>query len=167
MKLTYPKNSNIHNYKKISKDHMLNSSTGELVEINKNVSSKFDMLKSCRQCMGRFIKIALANIPQNIPNVYFVTLTYFRNMNNQEILLKDEKNFLRNLRRNIPNVKYMLVRELQERGAYHLHLFIWSEQCINDIDSIIKNAWITEGNVDIQQVLGTEDFAIKLFYLTN
>lgn len=59
-------------------------------------------------------------------NDLILTLTFKENMINYDIAYMEFKNFIKRLKRKFGDFEYISVKELQERGAIHYHIILFS-----------------------------------------
>jgi len=90
------------------------------------------MPNNMRKVFRRLSNLIRANFDTvgNRKNALFITLTYTDNMTDADRLYDDFKVFIQRVRRAYPahNLDYIVVAEPQERGAWHLHLMLKSDQ---------------------------------------
>lgn len=81
----------------------------------------------------------------------FVTLTYKENMTDYKKLSKDYKKFVEKSRGVLGEYEYIVVKELQERGAWHLHfLMFFNGKAPRVKGEILQNIW-GKGIVKVSQ----------------
>ncbi|WP_205966130.1 rolling circle replication-associated protein, partial [Paracoccus liaowanqingii] len=114
---------------KIDKDHYCLNETGEIHEFEKSMK-RTDSMTSLLRTMRKIREYINANFTGG-KNELFVTLTYETCMTDITQLGQDTQNFLARLKYFCQKkwerngiFEYIWVREVQERGAWHLHLLI-------------------------------------------
>lgn len=120
------KRNDISKYRKIAKTTYVDTETGEIIEhrsptpLCKSISNFKSNFKDLRRCIQL--------------NFYgdqtekFITLTYSYPMKEPEHLSKDIQQFIKKFKRKYNltsnNLKYIYIKEPQEKGSWHIHLLI-------------------------------------------
>lgn len=123
--VTYHKEHLSTGIQKLNAQEYMVLSTGEILNYNATGETKADTLDQVRESMRELMRTVNAN-DDNIRNKgLWVTLTYAENMTDQQRLRKDMAYLMLKLRKKYGPLVYIKVKEPQERGAWHMHLFIW------------------------------------------
>ena len=148
--------------KRYDKDHMLNTKTGEVVEI-KHADKRTD-LQNRRSLMKTFEKIRML-INANFlggKNQLFVTLTYKESpMNDSARLYSDFKAFMKRLRKKVGTyIAYLVVIEPTAKGGWHAHCLM---KRLDGKTFYLKNAemaclW-SQGFVNVRRVKQSDNLA--------
>jgi hypothetical protein len=144
-------------------------STGEVFEMTKSDSKLNHNLRATFEHLRGLIRTNFTNGAQNQA---FITLTYKVNMRNEVTVKEDFKDFMRSLRRYLPDhqLEYISVIEPQARGAWHLHVMLKST---NQKDLWIdkeklKDLWGRErGNAYIERLKSDDVGAYYVTYFTH
>jgi len=117
-------NGCVERYRKLSKNEMIDTTTGEIIEVE-NSKSRDEQLGSLERTIRRLRMIINANFFGE-PNELFITLTYRENMIDVKRLYSDFKRFYMRLKRRYKGYKFEYVNaiEPQLRGAWHIHLLL-------------------------------------------
>lgn len=131
----------IGRFKRKDKDNMLDTETGEIIEINHS-KNRSEEIQGIRRSIRNLRMIINANFLGEM-NELFLTLTYVENMRDIKKLYEDFKNFMKRLRYKYKDNKfeYIAVPEPQLRGAWHLHILL---KAINKQYLYISNDEIAE-----------------------
>jgi len=123
------KNQELLRYKKISKDEMVDKTTGEIIQVEHKEDRKGN-ISSLRRTISNLRDIINTNFVGG-ENELFITLTYAENMKDTERLYKDFDKFYKKLKRRLRGheLLYISVVEPQERGAWHVHLLLKDLTC--------------------------------------
>lgn len=161
--------NNLKNYKRISKNNILNIVTGEIIEVDKSVTRQ-DNIKSLRETIKRLRRLINANF-EGSENELFLTFTYAENMTDYKRLYRDFDLFYKKLKRRYKEIefRYISVIEPQGRGAWHIHLLL---KALNTEYLYIENTIIAElwgqGFCKTQRLEGVDNVGAYLSaYLTN
>ncbi len=150
----------------LDKNHYIDTRTGEVKEF-RNPITKHDSLTSVSSKMNKSRELIYYNACNDIPNIYFVTLTFKENIIEYEIAEGHFKKFIRKLKKEYPNIKYGVWRQVQyDRKVWHFHLIIWRGNNYLLSPTYIENIWKL-GIVDVQIINTNNDLMDVLFYLTN
>jgi len=161
---------NLMNYKRISKDKMLNIATGEVINIEISETRR-DNIKSLRETVKRLRRLINANF-EGVDNELFITLTYKENMRDNSRLYGDFKKFYQKLKRKYKDIefRYISVIEPQERGAWHLHVLLKGlnvDSLYIPNDEVISMLW-GHGFTKTQRLSGVDNVGAYLSaYLTD
>lgn len=161
--------NNLKNFRRISKDEILNIATGEMIKIENSVTRK-DNIKSLRETIKRLRRLINVNF-EGAKNELFITLTYAENMTDYKRLYRDFEVFYKRLKRKFKDIEfiYIYVVEPQRRGAWHVHLLL---KAINKDYLFIDNSVISElwcqGFCKTQRLESVDDVGAYLSaYLTD
>jgi len=129
----------LQNYKRISKDKMLNLVTGEVIDLDLS-NNRSQNINSLKQTIKRLRNLINANF-EGASNELFITLTYAENVTDLKRLYRDFDLFFKKLRYRYKNYEflYISVVEPQLRGAWHIHLLL---KAINVVELYIPNSEI-------------------------
>lgn len=162
--------NNLMNYRRISKNKILNLVTGELIDIENSVTRR-DNIKSLRETTKRLRRLINANF-DGADNELFVTLTYRENMTDVKRLYKDFDKFYKRLKYRYRDIefRYISVIEPQYRGAWHIHLLLKAlnrDYLFIDNDSVISELW-GHGFTKTKRLNGVDNVGAYLSaYLTD
>lgn len=148
-----PKGGN--HIKNLSADEYMVLSTGEIKKRNRNsaVNSHYSWRKRAHNIM----MIINANFSSQ-DNEVFITLTYAECMTDYDRCQKNFKSFIEKLKYYYPDIKYLAMPELQERGAWHIHVLVKSP--LSKSLFIPKNnidTWWRQGQTDIKRITTAEN----------
>lgn len=134
----------IGRFRRLSKDEMLDTWSGEVIEVVHG-GSRQDHLESLRRTIKRLRDLINANF-YGEENELFITLTYAENVRDTEQVYRDFKVFYKRLRRRCRGVefRYIAALEPQERGAWHLHLLLKAlslEKLFLANDEVVERLW--------------------------
>lgn len=159
----------IGNYRKISKDRIVNIDTGEIIDV-KHAKTRADQMQVIRRSIRKLRMIINANFFGE-DNELFITLTYAENMTDLKRLYKDFNKFVKRLKYRYKDYgfEYIAVPEPQLRGAWHLHLLL---KAMNKGYLYISNDEIAElwshGFTKTERLKGVDNIgAYVSSYLTN
>ena len=142
-KVTYTNiiSHNLENYKKISKDEVLNMKTGEIIKCEKSETRK-DNIVSLKRTITRLRDLINCNF-LGADNELFITLTYAENMTDYKRLYKDFDVFYKKLKYRFKDTEFCYIStiEPQKRGAWHVHLLL---KALNKDYLFIDNSLIAE-----------------------
>jgi hypothetical protein len=113
--------------KKLDKERYVVLKSGEIRYFEEHeTKEKQDLRETFNDLKG----ILRTNFEKNKANQVWITLTYAENMQDPEQLMKDFEVFWKRVKRAFKSHKldYVAVAEPQERGAWHLHIMIKSDQ---------------------------------------
>lgn len=118
------KSQELSHYRKISKDEMLDTVTGEVIQIEHKENRKGN-ISSLRRTISNLRDLINMNF-EGVANELFITLTYAENMKDTERLYKDFDKFYKKLKRRLRGheLLYISVVEPQQRGSWHMHLLL-------------------------------------------
>lgn len=154
--------------KKLDKNRYKVLRTGEIKEYNKNKTpdkSKDNLKKT----FNRLRQLIRTNFTENGQNQLFITLTYAENMTDEKRLYRDFEAFFKRLQRRLKGHKldYIAVAEPQERGAWHFHLMLKSDQPILYIDNKeLAKIW-GFGYTDTQRLKSDDVGSYYVAYFTD
>lgn len=125
--VTYTEKKSKSQIKKLSKTEYLVLKTGEIKKYKEGQEKRQDSL---RDTFGRLRQLIRTNFTQESYSQLSITLTYAENMQDEKRLLKDFELFYKRLKYAMKGHKleYIVVAEPQERGAWHMHLMLKSDQ---------------------------------------
>lgn len=152
------------NIKKLSRDKYLDKNTGDIRTFKKS-DVRADNVNSLRQTFAKLRNLINNNFTGG-RNELFITLTYRENQNDLQIVSKDFDNFIKSLRRHFKKqdkkIEYIAVREPQERGAWHIHLLLKTDDGTLYIKkNELARLW-GHGFVDIQRLEGIDNIGAYL-----
>lgn len=139
----------------INTQHHLDQS--RLKDMLKSTRTSERRQQTVRDARNKVRRLALSNFGHSDK---FITLTYKKNMTDIDQADKDFKNFIKRFKYHfgVEELKYLAVREFQQRGAIHFHLVCnWdkhftSENEIRKSERLLgKEIW-KQGFVDIKQI---------------
>lgn len=134
---------NLENYKKISKDEMLNLKTGEIIQCEKSDTRK-DNIISLKKTITKLRDLINCNF-FGADNELFITLTYRENMKDYKKLYKDFDIFYKKLKYKFKDVEFCYIStiEPQKRGAWHVHLLLkaLNKDYLYIDNSVIADLW--------------------------
>lgn len=118
------KNQELLRYKKISKDEMVDKTTGEIIQVEHKEDRKGN-ISSLRRTISNLRDIINTNF-EGGENELFITLTYAENMKDTERLYRDFDKFYKKLKRRLRGheLLYVSAVEPQQRGSWHIHLLL-------------------------------------------
>lgn len=129
--------------RKLDADRYQVIKTGEIRYFGEHSTKiKDNLTKTFRDLVG----VLRLNFAANQDNQVFMTLTYADNMTDPDKLYKDFDVFFKRLKYSLKDHKleYVAVAEPQQRGAWHLHVFIKSNQPVLYIDNKLITSYITD-----------------------
>lgn len=97
--------------------------TGEVFDMDTSGVTRSDNIKSTRITMRKLRRLISHNFNGN-KNELWITLTYAKYTNEIEIVYRDFKLFIRDLRKQYSDLEYINVIEPQASGSWHCHLLI-------------------------------------------
>ena len=97
--------------------------TGEIFDMNTSGETRSDNLKSTRITMRKLRRLISHNF-NGTKNELWITLTYAKYTNELEVVYRDFKLFIRDLRKQYSDLEYINVIEPQASGSWHCHLLI-------------------------------------------
>lgn len=161
---------NPHPIRKLSETHYLDAN-GIIREYNLS-ENRSQNLTSMKRSMKRLGRIVENNFFGN-PNEIWLTLTYAENQRDLTKVYNNFKYFIQKLRDFVPErygkLEYVYAIEPQERGAWHIHALIKSENMVylyiphKDIERL----W-NRGFVSVRKIQPKDNIAAYLnAYLTN
>lgn len=135
--------------KKIDKNHYCDSE-GNVYEY-KHTENRSQSPKSVRRSLNKLVDIINTNT-EDLSRCRWVTLTYAENMTDDKQLMKDWENFRKKGQREWGKFEYIVVKEPQARGAWHLHVIMIFDDKAPYIDNTeLKKKW-GKGFVSIKQL---------------
>lgn len=132
--LLYMKNEPEQGVKKISKTQYQVLKTGEIKEYEQR-DGKYE--ESLAKTFKRLRALIRTNFTSGGDNQLFITLTYGENMIDTKRLMTDFDSFKKRLKRAYKKHKfdYIAVVEPQDRGAWHMHVLLKTDQPVLYIDN--------------------------------
>lgn len=127
---------------KINKDEFVYLDTGEIKEYN-HISDRSEDLKSIRQSITKLRNLINKNF-EGGKNDLWITLTFGDNkIYNPKELQPYFQEFIRRLRNNFKNHKidYIYVPEPHEKGDWHIHLLLKSNQKLYISNKQLNEIW--------------------------
>jgi hypothetical protein len=110
---------------KLDSERYYVKSIQEVREYKDTAKTKEDCLESVRRSFNRLKAIINANAINNY-SLLFLTLTYAENMTDNKRLMNDLEYLHRRLKEYFAcTYEYIYVKEKQERGAWHIHMFLF------------------------------------------
>lgn len=164
------KSGNFNDYRKISRNEMVNIKTGEVIQCKASESRK-DNINSLRDTVSRLRDLINCNFFGD-NNELFITLTYGENMTDVGRLYKDFVHFYKKLKYNYKDIefRYISVIEPQGRGSWHLHLLLKAlnkDYLYIDNNSVLCKLW-GHGFTYTERLKGVDNVGAYLSsYLTD
>jgi hypothetical protein len=136
----------------IDEDHYFVRSVQEVREYKDRATTKDDNHESVRKSFNRLKSLINANAKDN-NSIRFLTLTYALNMQQNARLMKHLERFHSRLRLALGRVyEYIYVKEKQERGAWHIHMFLFFDGEAPYLpNDMVANCW-KQGFVNVQAI---------------
>ena len=168
---TVPKKASPIEVKKIDKDHYkkINHATGEvdILEYQRHSKSRADNIPFVLRSMRNLRRIINAN---EWDNQLWLTLTYAENQKDTKQVYKDFQVFIKDLRRKVDcKLEYINVLEPQERGAWHCHVLLRSDDVerLYIPNEVVAKCW-KKGFTKTKAIKETDNVAAYLTaYLTS
>ena len=166
------KSDALKKYRKISKEHYVDLSCGEILnyKINQNRSQNINSMRKTIHSIRRIIN---ANFSGG-ENELFITLTYKDNMQDTKKLYNDFKRFWVNFKKKFGSkytgLEYINVIEPQERGAWHCHVLVKCDvgQVLYIPNDDIFDCWSHKGWTKTKRINGIDNIGAYLSaYLTD
>ncbi len=110
---------------RISKDEFVYHETGE-VGTYKHAITKADAIESLKRTLANGRRTISLNFTAGLDET-MMTLTYAENMQNPKKAYHDFDNLVRKIKAEYGGVEYILAMEPQERGAWHMHILMKSD----------------------------------------
>lgn len=122
---------------KLNRSEYLVKSTGEIKQYKQQHINDCKSRGNLKRTFNELKYLIRTNFTENSQNQLFVTLTYADNMQDSKRLYGDFKNFIKRLKYKYPihKFEYIVVAEPQERGAWHMHVMLKSNQPVLYIDN--------------------------------
>ena len=157
--------------RKISKDEMLNTKTGEIVQVH-HIESRADPknYQSLRATFKRLKRLIGTNFSGGKSELW-LTLTYKESpMTDPDRLYNDFRRFMRRLR-NLTGKKlaYILVVEPQASGSFHGHILMKTldRSTLYIKNEVVRSAW-GQGFVNVRRLKDSDNVGAYLMaYLTD
>lgn len=152
-RLTYLRYRNTEaRIRKVDKNHYINLGDESGVVLDyKHTDNRQQSLKSVNKTFKNLRDIITANTA-DAERCKWITLTYEENMTDLDTLKKDWGNFLKKAHRKWKDFEYIMVKEPQERGAWHLHVIMIFDGKAPYIDSgVLRKKW-GKGYVAVKKV---------------
>jgi len=122
--------------RKISSEKYMVLATGEIKDFAPNGGDKH--IRNLRQTFAKLRGMIRTNFTAEGHNQLFITLTYRENVRDEKRVYRDFEVFYKRLKRHISvkghQLEYIVVVEPQQRGAWHIHLMLKSDQPVLHID---------------------------------
>jgi L-rhamnose mutarotase len=178
--ITYMNYKSHQGIKKINKTEyvmLCGEHRGEIREFNQNDGKVAENLRKVFYKLSSLIKANFDTV-RNENNALFICLEYQDNMQDERRLMDDFEAFMRRLRAFLPEHKldYIVVAEPQERGAWHMHLMLKSDQerlfidnrdgGPRDMDKLWGRGINGKGNAHVQQLKSDDVGAYYVSYFT-
>ncbi len=154
--------------RRLDKDHYCVLSTGEIKEYSQDKTMEKDK-KNLRKTFAHLRQLIRTNFTKDASNQLFITLTYKENMIDEKQLMRDFDVFYKRLKRRLKGHKldYIAVAEPQERGAWHFHLMLKSDQPVLYIDNkVLSEVW-GHGYTDTQRLKSDDVGSYYAAYFTD
>jgi ADP-ribose pyrophosphatase YjhB (NUDIX family) len=136
--------------------------TGEILVKDTKLESR---ARSNIRARNNIRRLALSNFSNKSK---FITLTYRENVQDLERANKDFKAFVRKLKKEQEDFKYLTVIEFQERGAIHYHMICNLKYMRVEK---IRKYWrdiVGEGNIDLQNIRHVDNIGAYIVkYMTK
>lgn len=163
------KSQELLHYRKISKDEMLDTVTGEVIQVEHKEDRKGN-ISSLRRTISNLRDLINMNFVGEA-NELFITLTYAENMKDTERLYKDFDKFYKKLKRRLRGheLLYISVVEPQQRGSWHIHLLLkdLTSKSLYIHNEEIEKMW-GQGFTKTERLLHVDNVGAYLSaYLTN
>ncbi len=132
IEVTSVRNTPKQTIKKLNKQEYLDLQTGEIKEFNLDNTGKEQA--NLKRTFNNLRGLIRTNFSENATNQLFITLTYRKNMKDSKQLYEDFKLFYKNLQYRYKDkfkFEYIAIAEPQERGAWHMHVLLKTQ---NDAD---------------------------------
>ena len=129
--------------KKLDSENYLDLESGEIKQFKKMETRACDTA-SVRKSLGRLRDYINTNVV-DVDNCKWVTLTYKENMTDTKKLYRDFDNFNRRLRSEVGHYEYIVAREPQARGAWHMHVILIFNNAFFLDNKIVWKAWSPKG----------------------
>lgn len=110
--------------------------TGPKIHHEREEKSEFELAENFRRACRR-AKQNIRWLCKQVEADRLLTLTYRRNEQDREVVKTDFKKFLRLVRKQEKDWKYVAVLEKQDRGAFHVHVAIKGWQRV----SFLRRCW--------------------------
>lgn len=114
------KQNNLTNYKKISKTEYVNTKTGEIKQYK---NTEYKRIENVKRAMKNLNDILKNNFTGGT-NEIFLTLTCEENITDYDYVREKAEGFIKKLRQTYKGLEYVFVMEQQERGSWHIHIWI-------------------------------------------
>lgn len=111
--------------KRISKDEFVWMDTGEIGQYE-HATTKADAIESLKRTLAAGRRIICKNFSGG-PSETFMSLTYAENMTDTKKAYEDFKRIMKKVREEYGSMEYIVALEPQERGAWHMHTLIKSD----------------------------------------
>lgn len=157
---TYPKsNKGIQTLQLIRWQKKIDQEFAEFLvnQSKKNENIKERSERSLRRTRKKIQDLLNANLDDKS---YFITLTFKENLQDYE---KANARFNYFIRQKNENIKYLVVKELQKRGAIHFHLIVFDIE-LKDLEKLVKS-W-NYGFTHYKKITKIQTYSIAN-YLTN
>ena len=164
----------LQSYNKISQNEYVYIKTGEVFEY-KHVENRSQSIANVKRSMKKLRNLINANFyGKDRKNELFITLTYKENMTDTKRLYKDFKKFWDRVKyfcKSKYSLEYIAVAEPQERGAWHLHILVKTNN-INDTlfmaHEDIRKIWGLGTFIRVERLNEVDNVGAYLSaYLTN
>lgn len=113
-------------YKKLSKNTMLNTKTGEIIAVKDN-NSDFRSFDSLKNTFSNLLLLINCNYYGDEKTEHLITLTYKGESPDNDRFNKDLRNFRGRFdRRNKENIpfRWIVIKEYQQNGNTHIHILL-------------------------------------------
>jgi hypothetical protein len=151
---------------KISKEQYVVIKTGEVKDFKSNEGK---MKEALRKTFNELKGLIRANFDGEETNQLFVTLTYAENMMDADQLMSDFEDFWKRLKYTYreKHLEYIAVAEPQERGAWHMHVLIKSQEPVLFIDNKDMTKIWGHGRTSTERLKSDDVGEYYVSYFTN
>jgi hypothetical protein len=135
----------------IDEQHYYVRGIQEIREYSPRAETKDDNHDSVRKSFNRLKMLINCNGAEN-NRIRFLTLTYAENMQDNKRLMGDLEIFHKRLKKLYGCYEYIYVKEKQERGAWHIHMFLFFPSPAPFMSNdAVYGCWL-QGFVNVQAV---------------
>lgn len=151
---------------RISDTEYLVKSTGEVREYAKS-ENRSEQIKSFKRSSKKLRELVNANFG-GFANEFMITLTYKENMTDVERLYPDFKKWKQKVIRRYGKFEYIVVREPQGRGAWHMHVLCKFKTGTKLDYKLVNELWEHGSMVNIKQLTDNTNVGAYLSaYMTD
>ena len=166
--ITYSQKQCKPHIKKLSKHNYVVLSSGEIKKYN-NSKNNIKTQSNLRKTFKNLRQLIRTNFDNKSKNQLFITLTYAENMTDHKRLYSDFDAFLKRLKRRFKEHKfdYIAVAEPQERGAWHFHILLKTNQKTLYINNTELTTLWGNGFTDVQRLKSDDVGSYYVAYFTD